>query len=552
MKTSGSFVGRIISEKWHILRHLGAGGVGAVYEGVQLSSNKRCAIKVLHAQHEIKESILERFYQELLILRRLRHPGIVEVYEFGFEESLGFYLVMEYLEGCSLSDLLANSYEDIPFDVIYKWFVQICDAMEYSHQKGVIHRDLKPDHVFFMGGPQKQDFIKIIDFGIAKFEMGENPNLTQSGTTLGTPRYLAPEQAMGHPIDHRADIYALSVILFELVTRRSVFTAESSLQYMMHHAYTTPPTISIARKDRKFPKALEDLVASGLSKISTERPESMIVFRDRLFDALQEVLHTGEFASLPDANTGKSADRSTYQISRQQLSFSVPATKIKIGGHTETFGENIHSTEGPAHEQKTGRFKRRAVKFQTTQSWINHFLSPQRRWMVGILGGMVLLLVVGLVVAALWTENTPDKTEIPSVSKQRRGILLVKPNKTRQIIHQEPDVSREQRFSEPQEIPEREPTEEPASVVSEEDDSDTADKKVAPQSKDEWLKLIRQKLEKQERDKKNRKRWLDVIQKKLKEQEKPEGREPARTPAIPEKRTPPPALREKPKNPNNP
>lgn len=291
-------VGTVIAGKWKLIQRLGRGGIGHVYEAEQVGGTRRVAIKLLRKAQDWDdeaETIVDRFYHEAQILRRLQHPGIIEVYDFGFEEDLGFYLIMELLQGQSLLTYMQKNTGLMPWDLLYQVIKQVCDAMGFAHKRNIVHRDLKPEHIFLLGDPNQNVQVKVFDFGIARFEQEEgNERLTQQGVTLGTPRYLSPEQTMGGDIDHRSDIYTLSIILFELLTRRRVFQVEGAFQLMTHHAYVKAPTLSEARPDLNFPPALEELVTNSLAKERDIRPQSMEDFRQLLYQALQEKLTTPE------------------------------------------------------------------------------------------------------------------------------------------------------------------------------------------------------------------------------------------------------------------
>lgn len=281
--------------QWQLLRLLGEGGMGLVYEGQHVQNKQRCAIKILRTKLNVDDVAVQRFYREVQIMRRLRHPGIIEIYEFEFREDIGFYLVMELLEGCTFADYLAGRSSELSFRTIYRVMASVCDAMHYAHQQNIVHRDLKPDNIYLVGTHAKSSDlghgpIKVLDFGIAKFQQEENHRLTQTGSTLGTPHYISPEQAVAGRVDHRADIYSLSVILFEVLTGQSLFEADSPFQYLMRHVYAEPTTLSQARPDKRFPPVLERLVLRGLAKKPDERPADMAEFKRELTHALQPYL----------------------------------------------------------------------------------------------------------------------------------------------------------------------------------------------------------------------------------------------------------------------
>lgn len=298
-----SLAGTVIAGQWTLLQRLGRGGIGHVYEAQQIGGNRRVAIKLLRKAQDWddeSETIVDRFYHEAQILRRLQHPGIIDVYDFGFEEDLGFYLVMELLQGQSLLTYMQKNTGLMPWKLLYSVLSQVCDAMGYAHQRNIVHRDLKPEHIFLIGEPDEDVIVKVFDFGIARFEHDDEntERLTQQGVTLGTPRYLSPEQTMGANIDLRSDIYTLTIILFELITRRRVFQVEGAFQLMTHHAYIEAPTLSEARPDLDIPDKLEQLVIDGLAKKPDARPQDMVAFKERLRQALIDSLSSDKIPKI--------------------------------------------------------------------------------------------------------------------------------------------------------------------------------------------------------------------------------------------------------------
>ncbi|MBU53920.1 MAG: hypothetical protein CL920_34940 [Deltaproteobacteria bacterium] len=275
-------VGRRLGGKWQILRQVGEGGMGLVYQSIHIDTKQDVAVKLLRTQFKVDDQAVQRFYHESQILGKLEHPNIIDVYEFGFEEEIGFFLVMERLEGCDLEQFLSQARSRLPLPKIYEIFIQVCDAMYHAHEHGVIHRDLKPENIFLIGGPDHISEIKLLDFGIAKIKEDEAKRLTQTGMTLGTPRYLSPEQAMGTQIDHRTDIYSISVILFEALTGKDLFEADSPYQYLMRHVYAPPPDLWDIKPEDDFPVQLNKLIQAGLAKKPSDRPNSMKLYRDLL------------------------------------------------------------------------------------------------------------------------------------------------------------------------------------------------------------------------------------------------------------------------------
>ncbi len=302
-------VGEKLGGKWELVHQLGQGGMGLVYAG-KGPDNKVVAVKFLRTQFHVEQQAIDRFYHELQVLRRLHHPNIVKVFEFGFEKGFGFYMVMELLEGCGFDTYMNVNRKRPSIAKVCQLLVPVCEAMEYAHRQGVIHRDLKPDNIFLIGGHENPRDVKILDFGIAKIQ-DDNKSFTQTGVTMGTPQYFSPEQAVGDKLDHRSDIYSLAVILFEALAGRDLFDANSSYQYAMRHVYATPPLLSEVRPDLKIPPRLEELIQKGLRKKAKERIPSMKKFKEELILILGEL---GQKVSLTPPR-GSSRERvGTYSV----------------------------------------------------------------------------------------------------------------------------------------------------------------------------------------------------------------------------------------------
>jgi len=286
------FVGKIIGGKWELLSSLGEGGMGMVYKAQNHETQQFAAIKLLDVRLQMDNEAIDRFYMEAQASRRLQHPHIIELYDFGFEEKLGFYIIMELLEGCDLDEYMsqvAEKGELIPTLELCRILSQVCDAMDYAHERSVVHRDLKPNNIFLVGGGGESfERVKILDFGIAKIVGFDAEHATSSGAFLGTPRYLSPEQAKGEVLDFRTDIYSLSVILYECLTGDLLFKAEGPYQYIMCHVYSEIPSLREIRSDKNYSGRLERLVTRGLAKEPEDRPSSMNEYRNLLISAMKD------------------------------------------------------------------------------------------------------------------------------------------------------------------------------------------------------------------------------------------------------------------------
>jgi serine/threonine protein kinase/tetratricopeptide (TPR) repeat protein len=211
------FTGRVIEGRYRILRVLGEGGMGTVYAGEHVEIGKGVAVKILHPAYSRQQDLVERFRREARAASRIGHPHIIDVTDFGTTEDGCAYFVMEHLDGIDLADVLSHERRLEPGRAA-QITIQICRALEAAHAAGVIHRDLKPENIFLVSRDGRADFVKVLDFGIARSLGQDSRRLTNPGIAMGTPEYMAPEQALGGLADRRSDIYSVGALLYEMVT----------------------------------------------------------------------------------------------------------------------------------------------------------------------------------------------------------------------------------------------------------------------------------------------------------------------------------------------
>jgi serine/threonine protein kinase len=215
--TRADFTGRTIDGRYRILRVLGEGGMGTVYAAEHVEIGKTFAVKILHPQYSRQRDLVERFRREARAASRIGNPHIIDVTDFGTTEDGCAYFVMEQLDGIDLADVLSHERRLEPARAA-QITIQICRALEAAHAAGVIHRDLKPENIFLVARDGRADFVKVLDFGIARSLGQDSSRLTNPGIAMGTPEYMAPEQALGGLADRRSDVYSVGALLYEMVT----------------------------------------------------------------------------------------------------------------------------------------------------------------------------------------------------------------------------------------------------------------------------------------------------------------------------------------------
>ena len=281
----GSLTGYVLASKYRITRLLGEGGMGAVYEGEHLEIGKRVAIKVVHASFGTASEVAERFRREARAAAAVESEHIVQVFDVGHDPNLGLFMVMELLRGRDLSALL---HEGGAVDLASACAVvaQAATGLEAAHAAGIVHRDLKPANLFLVPRADGTTLVKIVDFGVAKIRDARSETgaaITRVGSALGTPQYMAPEQAQGLPdIDLRVDVYALGCVLYEAACGRPAYGELPTYEQMIIQLVTTPtPRLRDVVADA--PPALDALCAEMMHRDPAARPASMTVVLERLF-----------------------------------------------------------------------------------------------------------------------------------------------------------------------------------------------------------------------------------------------------------------------------
>jgi serine/threonine protein kinase len=279
------FINRTLPGGYTILELVGIGGMGKVYRAEQTTLRRTVAVKVIHPHLLGDESTSARFITEARAASQLNHPNSVGVIDFGKTNDGQLYLVMEFLRG---KDLARVAYDDgpLPFDRIIDVLRQACAALAEAHHLGIVHRDLKPENIVLEPMRSGGDFVKVVDFGLAKMREGpKQAAITAAGIICGTPDYMAPEQGRAGAVDARTDIYAMGVILFQLLTGRLPFAADNPTQVVLMHLSFAPPDPRQIAPDRGISQALVDVVNRALEKDPEKRFQSAVDFAQALVNA---------------------------------------------------------------------------------------------------------------------------------------------------------------------------------------------------------------------------------------------------------------------------
>jgi eukaryotic-like serine/threonine-protein kinase len=267
-----SLVGTVLAGRYRIERLLGSGGMGSVYRAEHVLMRKACAVKVLHREMTQVKEVVARFEREAVAAARIEHPNVATATDFGQLDNGSFYLVLEFIEGKSLSQLIA---ETGPLNEERALLIarQMSDALAAAHAAGIVHRDLKPDNVMLVTKDGSSDFVKVLDFGIAKVKIDESGSteqaLTRLNTVMGTPEYMAPEQARGETVDHRADLYTVGVILYEMLSGKSPFRHEEFVVVLTKKLTEDPAQLAA-----HISQGTRDLVSGLLQRQPEDRPQS--------------------------------------------------------------------------------------------------------------------------------------------------------------------------------------------------------------------------------------------------------------------------------------
>ena len=274
-------IGMVLADRFEIVAFIGEGGESVVYEGKHRLIGKRVAIKFLRSRYRHDDRRVQRFQKEGQAACRLNHPNVITVFDYGLVADRQPYIVMEYIEGESLAQILDRD-SSVPVERFLEIMKQVCDGLQHAHEHGLLHRDLKPSNIMIVKEKDGKDHVKIVDFGMVMLlpTGGEEvQRLTQAGEFVGTTYYMSPEQCRGKEQDVRSDIYSLGCVMYEALTGLPPFMGQDVLDTMHMHLADEPAPFATVRSDLVYSKHLETIVFKSMNKSPEGRQQTVLELR---------------------------------------------------------------------------------------------------------------------------------------------------------------------------------------------------------------------------------------------------------------------------------
>lgn len=383
-RSTPALVGRVLGGRYDVVRLLGRGGMGEVYEGNHRLLSKRVAIKVLSAGLAADDNQRKRFLREARSANLIEHDNVVSIIDFGDDEPT--YFVMEFLEGDDLHALVERE-GGLRWTRARGIILQIAAALGAAHALGIVHRDVKPSNCFVLRRGTKVDFVKVLDFGIAKVTeaSGDSKGLTRTHELMGTVAYMAPEQALGERVDARTDIYALGVVLYEMLTGNVPFSGTNSYQVLDQHVRKAPPEPEFV--DATIPAAVRSVILRALEKDPAKRFQSM----EELAQAVMQIESSATVAPTPS---------SELHVAAPPEPGSPPTEPLAAFGPPPSRATDPLSTARPPQNPVTGQNLGRLDEQQheTSPPFRDRPTSPTLTAPTG--GGGLRLVLIGVGIAA--------------------------------------------------------------------------------------------------------------------------------------------------------
>jgi serine/threonine protein kinase len=402
-----ALIGRIIEGKYRLDSLIGTGGMGAVYGSHRLLIGDEVAIKILHTERVVDPHASERFRREARAAARLKHPNAVSIYDFGVSSDGLQYLVMELIEGQSLREF-AKQQGPLDASLAAEVTLQVCAALDEAHRQHIVHRDIKPDNIILNATPTGLR-VKVLDFGIAKLRDDTASHLTQTGSVMGTPHYMSPEQCLGEELDSRADIYSMGVVVYEMLCGRVPFNSPISTAVVVQHVNQPPPPLQSLNP--AVSPAIAMAVLRALEKSRDARPQTAGTFAQEVFAAVRSSpIVIGALNHLDAVPGGQSVDETTLERSAPSV-FKAP-NELAATVHLSTFSGSTNSVP-----------LARATGGNGTVS-VNVFSYGKNKF---IFGGVALILLLSLAGGISWlalreNDKQDNRANASNTNSAGKGI----------------------------------------------------------------------------------------------------------------------------------
>jgi serine/threonine-protein kinase len=279
------YLGKEILGHIEIRQLVGIGAMGRVYRAFQKGIDRFVAVKILHRELSANQQLVTRFHREAKVASRLSHANVVHAYLTGQLPDGSLYIVMEYLDGLSLQSALAAAGGAMPLARSLHIALQLCDAAGEAHAQGVVHRDIKPENVMLVRRGDDEDFVKVLDFGIARLNWGEQSMATAAGLIFGTARYISPEGAQGEQVGPQSDVYSIATLLYQMLSARTPFEGESAVSLLVQQIHDPPPPLRSIPRAAYVPEPIAAVVMKNLAKTSRDRAQDGRVLGRALVEA---------------------------------------------------------------------------------------------------------------------------------------------------------------------------------------------------------------------------------------------------------------------------
>ena len=455
-ETTGPREGTLLADRYQLIERIGDGAMGSVYLAEHVQLRRKVAVKILHAELSRLPEVVARFEREAVAAANIDHPNVAAAFDFGSLADGTFFLALEYVEGDCLRDAITGP---MPAERAVRIAEQIARALERAHSLGIVHRDLKPENIMLVDRHGDPDFVKVLDFGIARVRMGEDDGattgkaLTRAGMVYGTPEYMAPEQALGLPVDARADLYALGIMLFEMLTGLRPFVADNAVVLLGMQVTAPLPRFEERAPNVTVPIDLQDIVY----KLTAKATEDRFADASEVADALAQIdpSSTGGRVRI-NPHAGRSSEPPSRRASARSEPTAQRGDRPKPAQGVEPSGRTMFTASGEAND---ARLLLGSIRSILVRTW--HEIKPlffalwlkiperyrTRRIQLAVGGGLATLTVVLLLVMVfsggaqatadtrepVSAEVTPPNPEV-TMTAARKALADLRLDEARQLI----------------------------------------------------------------------------------------------------------------------